>query len=319
MGILRQIMIYGSALLLTGCYDAFTPKVDSEPVLCINSLITAGEPVEVSVSHTWLYTDENGSLTSEVYDAVVHIFANGVEVGPDYLPREGDLMRIEANSPTYGEADAEVTVPMAAQIEALEWQTAEVDVWKDDLPGWDMLADISFNLSASLRFRDSKEVDNYYLFSYGGFPDVNFMPGTFDYESEPIFSEHIGVFDAISGNDNEGFSFFTDRQFSGKSYALTIRFLNSNYWLEMQEYDEEQLNCGFVFTLCAISESYYKWCCYRWNVDNGTLGELGDIGLSDPICGYSNVSTGAGVVLAQSKSTVTLNLKDFLKKELFEL
>ncbi|MDE5850237.1 MAG: hypothetical protein K2H38_08860 [Muribaculaceae bacterium] len=40
------------------------------------------------------------------------------------------------------------------------------------------------------------------------------------------------------------------------------------------------------------------------------------VGLSEPVWGYSNVSTGAGVVAAQSPATVKIDLSDFLLKAL---
>ena len=46
------------------------------------------------------------------------------------------------------------------------------------------------------------------------------------------------------------------------------------------------------------------------------LGGFIDVGLAEPIWGYSNVSTGAGVVAARTPYTVTLNLKDFLRQNI---
>lgn len=48
----------------------------------------------------------------------------------------------------------------------------------------------------------------------------------------------------------------------------------------------------------------------------GILGDLSDIGLAESKWGYSNVSTGAGVVAAQSSSKFTIDLKEFLKTTL---
>lgn len=65
--------------------------------------------------------------------------------------------------------------------------------------------------------------------------------------------------------------------------------------------------------LNTVSKSYYNWAIYKWNADNGINGDLADIGLAESKWGYSNVSTGAGVVAAQSTSEVTIDLKNFLK------
>ncbi len=66
--------------------------------------------------------------------------------------------------------------------------------------------------------------------------------------------------------------------------------------------------------LTTVSESYYKWAVYKWNVDEGITGDLSDIGLTESKWGYSNVSTGAGVVAAQSSAKYTIDLKEFLER-----
>ncbi len=68
--------------------------------------------------------------------------------------------------------------------------------------------------------------------------------------------------------------------------------------------------------LASVSQSYYNRAIYVWQRDSGVLGDLGDLGFADPMWGYSNVSTGAGVVAARSYATCTLNLHDFLKESI---
>ena len=65
MAILRYILFLLSATILTSCYEEFNPAIDTKPVLCMNALITAGEPIEVEITHTWMFNDkaaENLSL-----------------------------------------------------------------------------------------------------------------------------------------------------------------------------------------------------------------------------------------------------------------
>ncbi len=312
-------------LLLAGCTEIFTSEIDIKPVLCLNSLITAGEPIEVSVTRTWLYTDENSMQYHQVDDATVAIYANGMAKSADYIPQEGDRIRIVAESPTYGSAEAEVTVPVCVPVESLTWEAEIIDRWESEDRG---VANYTygFNLRAKMTIKDPAEMENYYQFSYRGFPEeveddtviqpVVFYSGILNDEAEPIFSEHIGAFDAISGSSAYGFTFFTDRRFSGKSYTLNLQFNGMAYGVRSVDYSEDLLNCGLVMTLSTVSSSYYNWSNYLWNINYGTIGDLNDTGLGDPIWGYSNVSTGAGVVAAQSQASCTINLKDFLKKEI---
>lgn len=326
MGVLRKIYLLLFPIMLAGCTEAFMPDVDTKPVLCLNSLITAGEPIEVSLTHTWLYTDVEGSRNNQVHDGVVSIYANGVKVGEDYLPQECDRIRIVAESPTYGTAEAEVTVPVSAPVELVNWDAEISGRWN-----WDKTKlYYMIGLKAQMTVHDPAGIENYYNFSYKGFPEneqtddadksqVLFNPGHLFYDCDPIFSEHISGFDEISGNSSFGFTFFTDRQFSGKQYTLNIQ-LSDAYFEIIDNGDlvltDDMLDCGFILILSSVSQSYYNWCNYQWNVENGILGDLGEIGMVDPVWGYSNVSTGAGVVAAQARVSYTINLKDLLKSEI---
>lgn len=335
MAVLKYILSIFMAVVLTGCYEDFVPKVDIKPVLCVNSLITAGKPIDVDVSRTRLYTDECGA-DCKVADAVVSVYANGTLQGDDYIPQEGDNIRIVVVSDVYGRAEAEVTVPYAVPVKSLRFDPLLLDSWtivNPDNPGATMAGGLSFNLSVEMEVEDPAATDNYYRlsmlgFNYGGeeddddagssgASDVNFSFGTFKYEAEPIFAEHIGVFESVMGNDSYGFTFFTDRQFSGKSYTLHLLFNNCSYSCSVYgSPNDEVFDCGMIFTLHTVSQSYYNWANYMWQRDEGIIGDIGDIGFGDPMWGYSNVSTGAGVVAAQAWQTYEVNLHDFVENEL---
>lgn len=326
MAILRYIIPILSVFLLTGCYEDFNPGMDTKPVVCLNSLITAGEPIEVEVTHTWMFNDEKSESNHEVNDATVTILVNDRIVGSDYLPKEGDKIRIEAESPTYGTATAEVMVPYATPVGNVKISPAVTDIWKGDMDffHYEMLADIIFNLNVEMDVNDPAETDNYYQFGYSWFgSDTDGSPtlsiGQFEYNSEPIFKEHVGVFETVMGNDEDtDFAFFSDRQFSGGTYTLHLNFSNNSFHIKSQEYDESLLECGVNLYLTTVSKSYYNWAVYKWNVDEGISGDLSDIGLAESKWGYSNVSTGAGVVAAQSSSKFTVDLKDFLEHTLHD-
>lgn len=334
MAILRYILPILTAVLFTGCYEDFNPEIDTKPVLCLNSLITAGEPIEIQVSHTWMFNDEKGKNNHAVTDARITILANERIVGSDYLPKEGDKIRILAESPTYGNAMAEVVVPYATPIGKVKFTPVVTNIWKGDADffHYEMLADITFNLNIEMDVNDPAGTADYYQFGYIWFigawndntgddleasrPDP-FTIGKFEYDAEPIFKEHIGVFETVMGNgEDTDFVFFTDRQFSGRTYTLHLTFTDNTFNVKNQTYDESLLECGIILQLTTVSESYYNWAVYKWNVDEGITGDLGDIGLAESKWGYSNVSTGAGVVAAQSSAKYTIDLKEFLKTSL---
>ncbi len=326
MAILKYIFPLLLATLLSGCYEDFNPNIDTKPVLCINSLITAGEPIEVEVTHTWMFNDKEAQHDHSVNDATVTILANGKIVGADYRPVEGDKIKIMAESPVYGIATADVMVPFASPIGKVKVTPIVTNIWNgnEDVFHHGMLADITFNLNIEMDVDDPAGVDNYYHFdsnwfstSAGDDSEPLLLSGSLEYDAEPIFKEHIGVFETIMGNDEgTSFVFFTDRQFSGKTYTLHLNYTGNTFRVASEEYDESLLECGVNLYLTTVSQSYYYWAVYKWNADEGIIGDLSDIGLAESKWGYSNVSTGAGVVAAQSSTQYIVDLKDFLKTAL---
>ncbi|MCX4264003.1 MAG: DUF4249 domain-containing protein [Muribaculaceae bacterium] len=327
MAILRYILFLLSATILTSCYEEFNPAIDTKPVLCMNALITAGEPIEVEITHTWMFNDKAAENNHGVDDATVTIFVNGTTADSAYRPAEGDKIRIVAESPTYGSATAEVAVPYSTPAGIVKPSPVVTNIWKadEDFFHYEMLADITFTLNIEMDVDDPAGVDNYYLFGYNWFSTQTDNPmhygelsiGNFEYDSEPIFKEHVGVFETVMGNDDSsGSLFFSDRQFQGKTYTLHLNFSGNTFSVKSQNYDESLLDCGINLYLTSVSRSYYDWAIYKWNADEGILGDLSDIGLSETQWGYSNVSTGAGVVAARSSAKYTIDLKEFLSQAL---
>lgn len=329
MAILRKLIPTLLAVSLIACTENFVPELDVTPVLCVNSLVTAGEPINVKVSKTWIYTDENPDR-SEVKDAVVTIYANGQPVGDEYLPKVGDKIRIVADSRTYGEAQAEVTVPHPSPVK-VSWRA---DLKSCSVAEEEMNARVQFDLRIEIEIQDPAAIENYYRYEAAEFmtplqediitdedgneigveyPFATLYFGTLQYDDEPIFGEHIDAFDTVYGSDSFGFTYFSDRQFEGKSYTLHLNYPDCVYFVSSAIWHPELLTCGLKINLNSISQSLYYWANYLWQQEDGVMGSLGEIGLADPIWGYSNVSSGAGVVAAKSTSEFTLDLGDFLR------
>ncbi len=320
MAILRKIYPFLILPFLTGCEEVFTPDMPHIPVLCVNSLITVGEPVEAVVSKSRLYTDTSDK--TEVKDADLRIYANGVLQLDSYIPKEGDNIRIVAESPTLGRGEADLSMPMSIKAPTATWETYDVSCWKSD----NDVVSVQFKLKVALRIEDP-DGENYYKFSFNSGTQTNensdnhdasgnygFEISSLVYKMEPIFSEHIGIFESIMGGDADGFTFFSDRQFSGKSYTLNLQFDHCWFRYPTGEIPE----CKVNLIINSVSPSYYNWANYVWQRDNGTLSDLSDYGLGDPIWGYSNVSSGAGVVAAQSKSVCSIDLTDFIRETINE-
>ncbi len=307
------------ATVLTGCYEDFNPNVETKPVLCLNSLITVGEPIYVEVTHTWIFNDKQSENNHQVSDAKVTVIVNGNVVDGDYLPEQGDRIYIIAESQTYGTATAEVEVPYAGQIGLVKIKPTLTDIWKGQ--HYEMLADLTFDISVEMDVIDRQGYSDYYKLDFSkkspNSSDSKLILSYLDVKLEPIFKEHIDVLESIMVDDEDyDFMFFTDRQFADKTYTLHLNFTNNYFEISSRYYDESLLDCGITFYLSTISKSYYDWAVYKWNVTEGIIGDLAEVGLAESKWGYSNVSTGAGVIAARSTVQYYVSLKDFLKSEL---
>ncbi|MCH5234891.1 MAG: DUF4249 domain-containing protein [Muribaculaceae bacterium] len=332
MGILRIFTYCLLALLLSGCYETFSPDIDEKPVLCINALIKAGEPVDVNISHTWIYSDFEAMKNHEVKDAEVSIYANDERVTEGYIPKEGDRIRIVAKSDKYGSAESETVVPYSTVPKLIDWDMDIIsqNVYSDDEYAINIF--LYFNLAIKLEISDISDMEDYYRISFKDFslnfplsddnlkdPDyfqnnhLFYGNGYLDYNAEPLFFENVEELESIYGSES-GFDFFTDKQFSGSAYTLNLLFIGCHYQLQTNVCDPDFFDCGKMITLHSVSKSYYDWEYYDMQIDSGILADLTNWGFNDPIWGYSNVSTGAGVVAAESSVSIIVNLKDKLEK-----
>lgn len=348
MAFLNRIILAAlSGLALTGCFSDFEPDIESTPVLCLNSLIVAGEPVQVSLTRTWRWSE--GSPTDgydiTVNDAEVSLIVNGefvetlkyvekeepdygmpfysttVQYESQYAPVSGDHVELRAVSPTYGEAVAEVTVPQPVPIDKVEVTVRDFSDWSHVWVG-------NYQMSLSFRvwFSDPADAANYYIFDAGNSPGIfSDAPGDernmaymqscfFDFSGEPLFTEHVSALESVF-SETSGYTIFTDRQIAGKSYPLTVSADNIDYIYHNPGNDPALEDFSINLTLGSISDSYYYHVLSVWVANDGIPGILGGVGLGEPVYAASNVSTGAGVVAAVARSTRQVKLLDIVEQQ----
>lgn len=357
----KHILLFIALLGLTSCYTDFEPDIDSRPVLCLNSLITEGDTIRVSLTRTWRWSeglttssDENKNIDIFVYDADVRLYVNDeyketlrMRITPndgfygpdnypwnatghkdrkeyicDYIPKAGDKIRLEASSPDYGDAWGETVVPEPVVIDNVDYTATPSDLhnsyFQYNYVGDENNILYGFNLNLLVWFTDPSSIANYYMFktfsgpyiSGVGEDGVQYSESVTYYNDtdEPLFTEHVSALDQALGATS-GYSVFSDRQISGKSYPLHIRLRNVAYSAMNISSNPDLGKACIEFTLYSISQSYYKHVISLWVANDSIAGSLGDIGLGDPVFASSNVSTGAGVVAAASKYTFRLYVK----------
>lgn len=335
-------------LFLTGCFSGFEPDIDTTPVLCMNSLLVPGEPVTVSLTRTWRWDEGSDyELDLTVKDADVSLYVNGefrerlelrevegnhtsypsypyndpdrYEYAGTYCPVSGDVVRLVAVSETYGKATAEVTVPEPVAIDKVEYTVKKfVNLSDKDMER------IEMSMDCMIWFTDPAESADYYQFkaslrnhyySSGESGTGEWLHATcyIDYDREPLFTEHLSALEHV-GAETSGYTFFSDRQISGKSYPIHLSVDDISYAYKNPGNDPEMPQPELAFTLQSLSRSYYSHILSVWVGNDGIVGALGSVGLGDAVFASSNVSTKAGVVAAYAPSTVTLSLREIATK-----
>lgn len=300
-----------AAILLTAglgsCTTDIDPDVDFEEVLVINMLAEAGKPITASVTHSWLFNAKPKDVA--VSDAIVVLTING---GPsvrmtydpdsrnfvsDVIPQEGDQVEVFAATTKYGNASGRSIVPHSVSIENISYTYF---VEKDDLSttiipdgngGYIMYHPDVYRFDFTLTFTDPADEENYYL--------LDGASESFD----PVLNENSTPLDAVFSRNNE-FIVFSDRTISGETYNLKFRM---SVW-------EKTPSMIHTIRLFSISKEYYQYLISLHKKYDGVQGTLEEIGVAEPLRIYSNVSSGAGIVGAQS-----LDMREFDFSDIFKM
>lgn len=350
MAILKKIiLVLTLPILLSSCFSDFEPDIKSTPVLCMNCLLTEGDSIKLELTRTWRWSEGSvfDDLDINVLDADIKLFVNDSFTADlvrkdfvsdpgspfynvmkgytcDYIPVVGDKIRFEAHSDKYGDATAEVTIPEPVKIDSVETTVLNLG----DISGFYGEGGTRYILDLNMLvwFTDPSDKLNRYIFgashtssdSYYGDDDRGWEYIQFygiDNTREPLFTEHVSALESVF-SEVSGYTIFSDRQISGKSYPLHISINSIEYSYRIPEDNPDYLSGSIDLELAAISPSYYDHVLSVWVANDGIAGSLGSVGLGDAVFEASNVSTGAGVVAAQAKYVYKLNLKKLIEENL---
>ena len=351
----HSLILLTYLMFLSSCYTNFEPDIKSNPVVCINSLLSAGEKIKVEVTRTWRYTEGTPTVgldislkEAEVYlyvneeleeklvlclrsEESVDIFQYHPENGVDcyfaaqYIPRSGDKIKIVAIDKTYGEAHAEVTIPYPVEIDDVDTIITKLN------SSFDQNNDIyeaDFDMMLSVKFTDPVAISNYYIFDMQTRASVEknteneYHPTSVeslkinpDYSFEPLFSEHITPLETIITDAYGLYTVFSDRQISGKQYCLGVP-LSGSYWCDYNNHSGIDERLLLNVEFGHITKAYYNYMMSLWANTEGISGALGGVGLGDAIFEFSNVSTGAGIVAAKANSIYELDIRKIINQHI---
>lgn len=292
--------------LLSGCTTNFDPKFNSTPVIVINAVAVDGEPVKASVTRSWAAGIEkpdvqlpgatvtvavnDGAPVLMTYDENDQLFVSEI------IPAQGDRVRITASEQKYGAAEGASMVPQAVKIS--DWtRSYSIITDYDAMIGTSdgsiiYMKKIKFDYTVT--FTDPADQVNYYMLSSNMECD------------DPIMDENYSALDEIF-ETWKSFYVFSDRQINGKSYTLSCR---REIPMAYIPFDEDFKN---RIRLYSISKEYYDYLLSLFKKYQGFNGSLEEIGLAEPYQIYTNVSSGAGIVGAESSDFFIDSVIDIVK------
>ncbi len=248
----RLLPLLSLPLMLVGggCEkEYFDPNINTESVVVINAVITAGDTVQASVTHSWLWTDNKNSPEDlQLPDADVSIYVNDKfyskmtyrkEPSADpytpgkyyflsnYVATPGDVVRIVASHPKYGTAEGSTEIPLPVAFASHDIHRTDLIPNNDSSNGnwWDY--EVKGNIT--LPISDPGDQQNFYQIRITNAEGslrkgtYNYLPPNFDQESDPIFQEHISTFEYTMGGGSYDM-IFSDRKFNGGKYNLNLRY-----------------------------------------------------------------------------------------------
>lgn len=307
-----------------------------DPTLVVNCVAITGEPLTVSVSRTWFFTDDHPNVTLD--KAEVNLYANGVfkermrfQAGDEafntqgyyrsgFIPAEGDRIRVEASCPGYGVASGGTVVPAPARVlragvtyvtvagsSGSAHQNAIYQVTLKDNP-----AEADYYL---LRLEEGIPVFDGIAKEYTG--EYKWFSVSPNYATEPVFGQSLTTLDQILGNDwisGKGGKVFSDELINGKEYTLrlTREYYYEPYYgsyplkvvpdsIGMEDLDEEDFlpipPKHLRVHLYTVSAEYYRYLKVLQDKDMDSVSNLLiDGGLAEPIRVFSNIEGGAGIL-----------------------
>ena len=301
---MKTILYILLGISLTACLtEVDLSDLRESPRLVVNGVAVAGEPLRLSVTRTWFYTDDHPNVV--IPDATVRLYVNDhyeetIPFVPGdtlfnavgsyqaaFVPDVSDRLRLEVSAPGYEAIHAETVIPQASKL--LEAKaTREVSTTDSTVK----------RVLYSISFQDAVEEDDYYLFRLEEGNLINEVDSMYswrvlylDYAEEPLFVQSASALDQIlfpkylSGYDGRVFS---DEAINGLPYTIHLQNTYS--------YSGTPRIKRLRVRLYAISADYYKYLkTLQDQSDNSFANHLIDAGLAEPIRVYSNIDGGLGI------------------------
>lgn len=284
-----------SAMVFASCETPLDIEyLDTEEKVVVNAMGNADENLNLRLTYSRWFLSEKPF--KEITNATVSLLANGQKVDEgalrvdgstypkkkyysfdNYLPKEGDMLKLDIQVPGKEPITAECRVPYKPQMSNFTVKEHNVD---DGYASYKELG-ISFLL------HDNPNEKNYYMLQIYSFDQ--------DYLQYFSITDYLlvetDVAGAIEGDMSvtDNVFLFSDEKINGLNYNINLELS-----IDMYSYD----NGGLQFRLIAIPEALYY---YMRSLDLMT-DDMQEV-FGEPVQIYNNISNGIGI-FAISSTTI---------------
>ena len=281
--------------------------------MVMNADVIAGQPLSLTLSKTWFIGTKHPNLGLE--GAEIQLYVNGtwaeemVPLSTDsagtvycaaYIPKVGDVVRLEATREGYPDVVAEDVVPSAPQITAYQF------VWEEATPEDTTSYSPWINAPRGegvFTFRDPAGEPNYYalaLYAQDTLMERPMFCSSLYMSDDILEKEQEGILEGIFSDSFGGSGaltaqIFTDGTIDGQTYTLSFSAANSYFLLDENLHLEH--GGQYYLRVYSLSETYYRFLksLQNYSYDN-ILQDFANQGMSDPFLLFSNVEGGIGLV-----------------------
>lgn len=307
----------------------------TKPQLVINSLATTDSILTIRITKSKFFLEDEGPFET-VFNATVNIKVNGTSLNnvvnkggglytSDYIPKPGDLIRIEVKAPGMDDAYTEQEIPETVEIIGIDTTSKTFDeqpmigggYYTGSYYVYDTIGYYkTIQFDVTLRFKDKPDENNYYRLAVRMRNIINDSIVIEEYS-------YIDFYDIVSGkttnNDetdfldlgysNNDYNIFSDELFDGEIYPLKFRFSRaSSRMLPGHEDDYKTVNdisdskkIEVFVELQSISKSYYL---YMKTISNYS----GDNFFAEPVQIHNNINGGIGIFGSYTKNTARFDI-----------
>lgn len=323
--------------ILVSCEkDIEFPGETTKPQLVINCLATTDSILSIRITKSKFFLEDEGPFET-VSNATVSIKINGTSMTNvvnrdsglytcNYIPKPGDLIRIDAKAPGMDDVYSEQEIPGTVEIVGID----TIRKIYDELPmyGGGYYTESQYlydtvgyyrlhQFDVKLRFKDKPDENNFYRLA---------LKTKSIYDDSTFYEEYsyFDFYDIVSGkstnndetdfldlgNSNNDYNIFSDELFDGEIYPLKFRFgITKTRMLPGYEENETKIVKDFsnvkklevYVELQSISKSYYL---YMKTISNYSTDNF----FSEPVQIHNNIKGGIGIFGSYTKNVYRFDI-----------